>query len=88
MPKPPTNTSQENTSKQMVEMVDAGVQVSDQSEKAVAAKVFQEGEKLKKEVEIASAALKLTAFPGDFIDNEDFMYDECSSDSDVSDDGD
>ena len=46
MPKPPTNTSQENTFEQMVEMVDAGVQASDQSEKAVAAKVFEEVEKL------------------------------------------
>ena len=90
MPKPPTNTSQENTSKQMVEMVDAGVQVSDESEKAVAAcaEVFEEVEKLKEEVELASVALKLTAFPADFIDNEDFMDDEYSSDSDVSDDGD
>ena len=85
MPKPPANTSQENTSKQMVEMVDAGVQVSDQSEKAMAAKVFEEVEKLKEEVELASVALKLTAFPADFIDN-DFMDDEYSSDSDVSDD--
>ena len=87
MPKPPTNTSQENTSKQMVEMVDAGVQMSDQSEKAVAAKVFEEDEKLKEDVELASVALKLTAFPADFIDNEDFMDAEYSSDSDVSDDG-
>ena len=61
MPKPQTNTSQENTSKQMMEMVDAGVQVSDQSEKAMAAKVFEEVEKLKEEVELASIALKLTA---------------------------
>ena len=88
MPKPPTNTSQENTYKQMVEMVDAGVQVSDQSEKAMAAKVIEEVEKLKEEVELASVALKLTAFPADFIDNEDFMDDEYSSDSDISDDGD
>ena len=88
MAKPPTNTSQENTSKQMVEMVDAVVQVSDQSEKAMAAKVFEEVEKLKEEVELASVALKLTAFPADFIDNEDFMDDKYSSDSDVSDDGD
>ena len=87
MPKPPTNTSQ-NTSKQMVEMVDAGVQVSDQSEKAMAAKVFKEVEKLKEEVELASVAMKLTAFPADFIDNEDFMDDEYCSDSDVSDDSD
>ena len=50
MPKPPTNTSQENTSKQMVEMVDTGVQVSDQSEKAMIAKVFEQVEKLKEEV--------------------------------------
>ena len=88
MPKPPTNTSQKNTSKQMVEMVDAGVQVSDQSEKAMAAKVFEEVEKLKEGVELASLALELTAFPADFIDNEDFVDDEYSSDSDVSDDGD
>ena len=88
MPKPPTNTSQENTSKQMVEMVDAGVQVPDQSEKAMAAKVFEEVEKFKEEVELASVALKLTAFPADFIDNEDFTDDEYSSGSDVSDDGD
>ena len=87
IPKQQTNTSQENTSKQMVEMVDAGVQVSDQSGKAVAAKVFEEVEKLKEEVELASVALKLTAFPADFIDNEDFMDDEYSFDSDVSDDG-
>ena len=81
MPKPPTNTSQENTSKQMVKMVDAGVQVSDQSEKAMVAKVFEEVEKLKEEVEIASVALKLIAFSADSIDNEDFMDDGYSSDS-------
>ena len=38
MPKPPTNISQENTFKQMV---DTGVQVSDQSEKAMIAKKFR-----------------------------------------------
>ena len=56
MPKPPTNTSQENTSKQMVETLDAGVQLSDQSEKAKAAKVFEEVETLKEEVDLASVA--------------------------------
>ena len=61
MPKPPTNTSRENTFEQMVEMVDIGVQVSDQSEKAMAAKVFEDIEKLKEEVEITSVDLKLTA---------------------------
>ena len=80
MPNPPTNTSQENTSKQMVGMLDARVQVSDQSEKAMAEKVFEEVEKLKEEAEFASLALKLTAFPADFIDNENFMDDENSSD--------
>ena len=47
MPKPPTNTSQENTFKQTV---DTGVQVSDQSEKAMIEKKFEEVEKLKEEV--------------------------------------
>ena len=51
------------------------------------AKVFEEVEKLKEEVELTSVALKLTTFPADFIDNEDLMDDESSSDSDVSDDG-
>lgn len=81
LPRPATTASQQNAAcitliGQPVEMADAAVQVSDDSDKEKAEKVMAEVKRLSEEVELASAALKLNAIPLDCIDDEYFSETE------------